>query len=505
MLAFGLLPFSNIAQENFIKPFDLGHLRMLFTNILLHDDTLVVSGLSVENTFPYLWEITLTKLDTNGNILSHHTYMDSLGANYSFGETPRGFIRCSDASGYVMRGHAFERSTGLAMKIGNSGNQLWVKEYPDNLSEQDFYLQIIEVSGGFLIAGIKSINYDGKIFIKKINHQGEGMWEKYYDTTPDRHIFLGSILKLDENEIVIGGNTSLKQQGPPWVPWNQVASTIRIFAIDSLGNEKWSWESEPTLEEFWIRGLNLTEEGNWIYTTARGEFEFDGYVKYQPRVIVRDSNFEIVKEIDMDEFAGNNGHVFMNLVPLADGGFLGLGSNRVFVDTPIVAQAHLRTWMSRMDMDGDTLWERKDLLFPDTLFATSQFLHSAVELPSGSIIAAGYYASFADPKNWGILIKVNKDGCIDTLNCTPINSIIQVPTQMDMEIRVYPNPAHSIVHFDSPLTGTWDRIELFDFSGRKVKEEKNANQIGIHDLPAGVYYVRLWRPGGFATKKIVKK
>ena len=95
-----------------------------------------------------------------------------------------------------------------------------------------------------------------------------------------------------------------------------------------------------------------------------------------------------------------------NLLPckiLENGDFLGLGKNNEKVPNPVLAEDHGYAWMVRMEYDGDTLWERKDLVFPDSIFATGQYLHSAVELSSGSIIAAGYYDSSADPKNWGIL------------------------------------------------------------------------------------------------------
>ncbi len=502
ILFFLLLPFFTKAQEGFINHYDLGYPGMVFTNLLLHEDTLVASGIVIQDTFPYLTLLSLAKLDTNGNVLVHYDYMDSLGANYSFGETPRGLLRCSDGSGYILLGHAFERNTGLAMKIGNNGEQVWVKEFTDSNSQQDIYREITEVGDGYLIGGYKQrLDFSTDIFVKKINHQGEDVWERWYGTTNNRRDYFGDIFLLDNNEYIIGGSTSQNQD----IPWQQATSTIRIFAIDSLGNEKWEWESDPSLEELWLRGLHINGDGNWIYSTVRGEFEFDGFMRRQPRVIVRDSDFDIVKAVDMADFGGNVGNFFYDLVSLSDGGYLGVGSVRVPVDSPIIAIAHLRTWMSRMDIDGDTLWERKDLVFPDTLFATGQYLHSAIELPSGSIIAAGYYSSLADTKDWGVLIKVDKNGCVDTINCSPITSTIAPIAQEVGEIKVYPNPASSVVHFDSPESSSWDRIELFDYIGRRMGEASNTNQMDIGGLPAGVYFVRLWRSNRSATKKLIKE
>jgi hypothetical protein len=501
ILFFLLLPFFSKSQEGFINHYDLGHPGMVFTNLVLHEDTLIASGIVIQDTFPYLTLLSLAKLDTNGNILTHYDYMDSLGANYSFGETPRGLLRCSDGSGYVMLGHAFERKTGLAMKIGNNGEQVWVKEYTDSNSQQDIYREIIEVGDGYIIGGYKQrLDFSTDIFVKKIDHEGEGVWEQWYGTTNNRRDYFGDIFLLDDNEYIIGGSTGPNQN----VPWQQTTNTIRIFAIDSLGNEKWGWESGPSLEEIWLRGLHINTDGNWIYSTVRGEFEFDGFMKRQPRVIMRDSNFDTVKAVDLDDMDGNSNY-FLDMVQMSDGGWLGVGTNIEKVENPVLAQDHGYAWMCRMDATGDTLWGRKDLVFPDTLFATGQFLHSAVELPSGSIIAAGYYASTPDPKDWGVLIKVDKNGCVDTINCSPITSTIAPFAPTKGEIKVYPNPAGSVVHFDSPESVTWDWIEVFDISGQMMKKELDTSQVDIKELPAGVYFVRLWQSDGYVTKKLIKE
>ncbi len=488
------------AQEGFINHYDLGHPGMVFTNFLLYEDTLIASGLVIQDTFPYLTLLSFAKLDTSGNVLAHYNYIDSLGANYSFGETPRGFLKCSDDSGYIILGHIFERNTGMAMKINNNGEQIWVREYLDINSLQDLYRKIIEISDGYLIGGYKQrLDGSNDIFVKKINHQGEEIWEQWYGTTNNRRDYFGDILALNNNEYVIGGSTGPNQD----VPWQQFQSTIRIFAIDSLGDELWSWESEPSMEEIWLRGLHINDDGNWIYSTIRGEFEFDGFLRRQPRIIIRDNNFEIVKTSELDDMDAN-GNLLLDLVSLSDGGFLGVGKNTEEVPNPILAEDHGYAWMVRMDMHGDTLWERKDLVFPDTLFATSQYLHSAVELPSGSIIAAGYYRAFSDPKDWGVLIKVNRNGCLDTIICSPITSVIHPNSRPDKDISVYPNPVSSVLHIDSPVSDTWDRIEMFDFTGRKVKEETNTNLLDIFGFPAGVYYIRLWQSDEYVTKKIIK-
>lgn len=488
--------------QGFIKPYDFGRPGALISDMLLDDDTLVVCGLIFPEEPPFIQGIFFAKLDTLGNILAFRAHFDSLGRDYVLGGFPNGLVKAQDESGYVLLGGVFQSATGIAMKVDRSGEVSWLHEYVDDTSLTDFYQAIVEVAGGFLIGGRKqTLSGSSDIFIKKIDAQGEAVWERWYGTTNNRRDLFGDMLMLDDNEYVIGGST-VPNQG---VPWQQTSNTIRIFAIDSLGNEIWGWESAPSLDELLLRGLNLNADGNWIYATVRGEFEFDGFMKHQPRVIVRDSDFEIVRAIEMADFGGNVGNFFNDLVPLADGGYLGVGSTRVPVDSPIVAIAHLRAWMSRMDMHGDTLWERKEVLFPDTLFATRQYLHSAVELPSGSIIAAGYYASASDPKNWGWLIKVSPDGCLDTLFCSPVSAVS--PIVPDLEVSLYPNPASSTVHIRSEGVAVWDRIEVYNAAGQalRVLHDSRAGLVELGGLPDGLYFIRLVKGRRAVTKKVIKR
>ncbi|GAB4499795.1 MAG: hypothetical protein OHK0019_37390 [Saprospiraceae bacterium] len=47
------------------------------------------------------------------------------------------------------------------------------------------------------------------------------------------------------------------------------------------------------------------------------------------------------------------------------------------------------------------------------LTVTPHYLYDAMELPSGSIIACGYNRTYEpEPKDWGWLIKVSKDGWV---------------------------------------------------------------------------------------------
>ena len=339
LLLFFAVPFFATPQGGFVKNYDLGQLGLVFTNMLLHGDTLVVTGIAVTPPPDPVQAIVFAKMDTMGNLLSQKTYVDSAGGNYTPGEYPRGFLKASDGTGYVLLGHVFERKNGLAMKINGKGDVLWLREYEDEGSRQDHYRSVLELETGFLIVGSKqALDYSNDLFVMKIDKNGNKVWEELYGGDNGRRDYFGDMVVVGPNEYVIGSSTG-DDQG---VPWQQQSHTVKLSAIDSLGNELWSWESGPSLEELWLKGLHRTAQGHWAYTTAQGMFEPDGYQKRRARFVIRDGDtFAVLEDRFLDgPDIGSTNHL-LDLVPLSGGGWLGVGGNFEWVADPFFAEAHV--------------------------------------------------------------------------------------------------------------------------------------------------------------------
>ncbi len=284
---------------------------------------------------------------------------------------------------------------------------------------------------------------------------------------------------------------------------------LQIFAVDSLGNEKWYWESDPPFDEWSVedvgcRGLYRDGEGNWVYATMRGEFQNSGGLLYpQAKFIKRDNEFNLLEEKTYDDLDGDRTG-FTNMIPLFDGDFLMLGNNYEFFESSSTIP-YVYAWMIRATESGDSLWTRYDLAFPDTGSFSEQYLHSAVELPSGSIIAAGYWTDYnSNTSDHGLLIKVNQHGCIDTIDCTPTNFPNFVySSKPTPDLKIYPNPARHILHYESDRVSEWDRVEVLDMNGRVLKVEFDNSTTTVDDLLPGVYVLRLWRGGRFWVRNFV--
>jgi hypothetical protein len=123
---------------------------------------------------------------------------------------------------------------------------------------------IIEIEDGFLMIG----NYQAGIAAIKMDESGNIIWESYFTSGSNRFLLFGGIYQKNDNEYIISGGTT----SPGNVQAQFIKNTGRIFAIDSLGNKKWEWESEETLDQMGVAMLHLTDEGDWIFNTAKGTY-----------------------------------------------------------------------------------------------------------------------------------------------------------------------------------------------------------------------------------------
>jgi len=480
------------AQVGFNHSHDFGQIGLGWASILLSNDTITIYGGIRENDQP-AFGLLFSQFDTSGNLLHYKVYNDTKEDNV-VRVFPNSFIKLANNEGYAGIGGIFERIFGFLILYNLDGSVKKVVEYPDDIL-QDYYIEIIEVSDGFFILGNKQKNnYHQDIFLMKIDKEGNKLWEKSYGH-PTRENFYGSIVKLNDNEYVIGGATSII---PPFP--QLVKNTSNFYVIDSLGNLKSSWQSQPSVTDRGVTyGMQRTEQGGWIYSTIEGQFEppanvFEGKLK----LIERDSNYNIVNEQSYGDFSSSN--FILNLKKLSNGDLLMLGQRAVkkTPPPPYTYTGLLMGSLLRITPSGDSIWNYLDTAFT---FA-SNIIYDAVELSSGSIIACGYSETTNPLKDWGWIIKISKDGCIDTLNCMPISSIVSIPN--NDKINVYPNPSTDVVYLDIPEALNIE-YQIFDIAGILVLQgSQTGGKFDIRQLNSGGYILKILGKHGLMVKKIIK-
>lgn len=493
---------SSFSQVGFNKSYDLGQLAAAFGSLELSGDTIVVYGTALENG-QSAFGMLLARFDTSGNLIGHKIYNDSLHDDFTL-VYPNSLVKLNDKSGYIGLGQFFHKGYGYLAKFDNSGLLNFLKEFPDTTSAVDFYKEIRELADGFLILGDKFDKATEKliVFALKINFDGNIIWEKKFSTSGRQTLF-GSALILNENEYVIGASTTPVHV----VTLSQTKNISKIFAIDSLGNIKWQWESQPSLEEAGVGRIFKTTEGNWAYMSGRGWYNATyNEISRQPKFIIRDENFNLIK-YDTFGIADNAVNGLYNTIQLRAGGWLAVGvkpANYPISPVPMWYNS-FSGWFVRLDGQGDQMWSRVDTAFWSVETGSTNYLYDAVELPSGSIIACGYSRTYEpEPKDWGWLIKVSKDGCVDTLNCAPLNTFDK--NIMKSELNIYPNPTQSVINFKSEGIELWDKVEIFNVTGQiiKVLNETKEDKIYLNDLEDGTYFIRLTKSNKSATRKIIK-
>ncbi|GAA5082859.1 hypothetical protein GCM10023210_00690 [Chryseobacterium ginsengisoli] len=68
------------------------------------------------------------------------------------------------------------------------------------------------------------------------------------------------------------------------------------------------------------------------------------------------------------------------------------------------------------------------------------------------------------------------------------------------DISVYPNPVKEVLYSDQNL----ENFELYSMNGSLIRSGKNENSINVHDLPKGVYMLKIKNKEKSIIKKIIK-
>ena len=488
------------AQGGFYKHFDFDSTFNLFANIIEHKDTLITHGLISRNEPTRQQGILFVKMDTLGNILQKTTHFDSLGRTFYWGGIRNSMIKLNDNSGYLIK--AKQNLTLILLKLDNEGNLIWKKEYPDSRVLDQRNGGILEIDDGFLVfSWVVLTNDDINGHILKTDKEGKIIWSKYYGDS-DEWGTIGGIIPTTDNELIVSGVkfapffTSTSDWYQSW-----------IFAIDSLGNKKWEWKSIESHEEQGPYSLIKNIDGSWTYLTTREELIPGKSLILQPKIIQRDSNFNLIFEKNFGEPSYRE--FWTDMIQLSSGGWVAVGTD-YFLANP--RTRHLGGWIVGLDENFDTTWSHSLITFPDSIEVQPSInnLYSVVELSSGSIVASGYYekGSFAGDFGRAILVKVDKNGCLDTISCRPVTSNIEVCFTKG-EIEVYPNPTSDAfgVYFSDIQSVD---IQLFNSAGQLVlrhRDLSSGEQVVVRHLPKGLYFYQIQNRSGqiYDVGKIVIK
>jgi hypothetical protein len=359
-----------------------------------------------------------------------------------------------------------------------------------------FQSQLIELSNGWLTLGAAHHPTSGRliIYVSKVDKQGIIEWTKYYGGDDPLLSYIsvsGSFLRLSDNTFVIG--SAIQRNSGPQTSWGRPW----VFAIDSLGNVKWEWDSK--IENKGLGGplaLRKMDNGDWMYATADNEPNGTQYPFGYTKVVRRDSAWNLVWEtvISPTPYTWNQ-PVDMKLAP--DGNFIVASEAAVWPDPEL--PAYTAGCLHKITPDGEELWRVCDTADVDPKpFFREIFVSGLVVLPSGSsILIGGVTRVIPDPpQSYGWMFKVDANGCM----YAPCSVPVEAPEAPGIALSVYPNPASEHFTVRLPELSRSAVLETYDALGRLVvqlpvspgQEVVTVSAVGWH---AGLYAIRLVQQG----------
>jgi hypothetical protein len=321
------------------------------------------------------------------------------------------------------------------------------------------------------------------------------LWEKFYAHPHNDEAGLISVYPQDDNTFVIGaafGDDSFPDHADRWAKtW--------IFAVDSLGNMLWDWESEQQEQESGAWGLQQLENGDWMYATKVYTTISNLDLYYRPAIVRRDSNFNLLWKYEL-AYSQSPVNSAVALQPSPDGHWLGAGywtvpNSLVLYEPETHENAFFGGCLFKLTENGDSIWTQCDTPYVAGGRVSLPRLSNMVVLPSGSTIAVGRSSINTDTtwRSVGWVIKRDKHGCMEDL-CV-LTGVEELEESVPDPISVYPNPASSLVTFD--WTGDQAQLIIMDAMGKRIQEINltTSYQWQTSTLPDGIYFYRLQQVG----------
>ena len=167
-------------------------------------------------------------------------------------------------------------------------------------------------------------------------------------------------------------------------------------------------------------------------------------------------------------------------------------------------------WIYRLTNEGQLKWQRKIVDVGYNPEASNLF--SGVEQENGDLIFGGEILTPYDPIDpkptqncW--LLRVDSNGCINPgcLDTIFITSTKPIYSADDLELLIYPNPAHDNITIQIPGYKEPERIYIIDINGIIVKSIDFNVHLNVSDLNTGIYSILFyWKDGKVRSSRFVK-
>ncbi|OFY73797.1 MAG: hypothetical protein A2236_12360 [Bacteroidetes bacterium RIFOXYA2_FULL_33_7] len=330
------------------------------------------------------WEsILLIKSDYKGDtIWTKVTNLSSTG-----GEGVESVIQLED-SNFMVAGYFQDTSQlqldGFLMKISNSGEVLWFKQYGDTLSDSFDIVRETNDAGFVMIGNSYSFgNGSSDIYLVKTNSAGELQWQKKYGGDSDD--FSENIVSTYDGGYLISGKTYSYELG---------GSDLYLVKIDSAGNFQW----DKTCGTIYSEGLGYAIQASDTSYVIVGTSDLNNTGIRKAMIIKTDS---LGNEIWRKYYGYEGSASFSRVVELNDGSFIASGScyYNDYTDW--------EGWLMKIDLNGDSIWSKR---YGNSDFATPDYFYDMTITNDGGFVMSGQWNRVGTPYRDMWLVKTDSLG-----------------------------------------------------------------------------------------------
>jgi hypothetical protein len=443
-------------------------------NVVVYGDGLTTNG-SKQG-------LVIAILDSNGVVLKEKTILDSMGDKLAI-DRSWGKIIKSSKGGYLATAGTVKRKNTILIKLDESLNIEYLKEYKDSTLINDFWHTPLEVKNGYFLYGVQQLLNDKIVgFIKYVDYKGNVFWEKRFAYSQYENILIDLKAVTDSTFVFVTGEVISLVTST-----QQPSSRSSIYNIDLKGNIGTYWQSEPAPKVGYFFNVIPQSNGDFItYGLARKEIFFNTEL-IQPTLTRFDSKFNILWSYNFGNITSSGALHLQKFCKTIDGNYVGVGQHVEKVGSELKKGYG---WVYKFSEDGNMIWERK---FPTPLlpnaYPNGGLLYGVGTLTSGSIMAGGTAEDGKNKYCW--LVKIRNNGCMDTLFCQTTALINTEGNNID--VKIFPNPADRYITIEAPFD--IEKIALYDALGQELFEETVKSKSYILDFPNnienGIYLIKI--------------
>jgi len=371
-------------------------------------------------------------------------------------------------------------------RFNDVGDTLWTKQVADTTYDYVGDNMKVTPDGGYICIGDRG-SPSAPISVIKTDSLGNKQWEKFYgSTTYDKPT---SIALCSDGGYIYCTTTKSGGVGLP------TYYNIRVMKVDSLGNMVFNKFYGDIYDDA-VGSIIQTQDGGYVVACS---YSISTSIIY-PSLIKLDTAGNLLWLKKIIPFTGSGSGSFESVLELSDGSLVAAGKNW-FTDS--VTFGRDKGLVAKITSSGDLLWQREhDLTTCATCTNYNSYLYDIRTTSDGGFICSGVTTPPQDM--W--LLKLDSMGCADT-TCSLATGVKQEILINHELVKIYPNPANSIITVELLSNQESSTFRLIDITGKEVLSRQinsSYTQIDIQGLPKGIYFYQITNKKEYYSGKLVK-